>query len=87
MIQHIDNHVGKVRKPHPCRVCGERIATGESCMIYRGINEDGPYTIYFHDECWTGSRDWTEDEWESCGPGDVTRDEMRTGRQGGGSFP
>ena len=84
MSVHLDNHVGVVRKPHQCRVCGERIAKGEAGMIYRGIDEDGPYTIYFHHECWAGSRDWTEDEWESCGPGDVTRDEIRDAAQAAG---
>ena len=76
MSAHIDNHMGKVRKAHQCRVCGARIVAGESCMIYRGTDSDGPYTIYFHHECWAGSRDWDDMDWDTCGPGDVTRAEM-----------
>ena len=79
MSTHIDDHVGVVRKDHECRVCGETIRKGETCHIYRGVDRDiGRYTIYFHEpECWEGSRDWKEWEWESAEPGCVSRDEMR----------
>lgn len=77
-MSHISDHeTTKTRKMHNCRVCGEIIEPGERCHIYRGIvRGEGPYTIYFHPECWDGSRDWTVDEWECISPGEVSRAEM-----------
>ena len=77
-MTYIDCHEGKVRKRHLCRVCGEVIAAGEECHIYRGVEDgEGFYTIYFHDECWVGSRDWDEMDWEEMWSGEVPREEMR----------
>ena len=64
------------KKMHTCRVCGEIIKSGEQCHLYKGI-EDGFYTIYFHNECWDYSRDWEENDWETCSPGEISRKEIK----------
>ena len=74
----IDEHVGRIRKDHECRVCGEIIKKGSECYIYRGV-EDGAgfYSIYFHFECREYSYDWVECDWETMLPGSISRDEIR----------
>lgn len=74
---YISDKVGKVRKAHQCRVCGDKIEVGEECHIYRGVADDGFYTGYFHDICWDYSRDWDELDWETCSPGSISRNDIR----------
>lgn len=66
----------KPRKPHSCYVCGERIEKGETCHVYRGIGDDGPFTSYFHHECWSVSRSWDYDDWYTFSPGDISREDV-----------
>ena len=78
MGTHISDKQGKPRKRHICRVCGEFIEVGEQCHIYKGVEEgEGFYTLYFHNECWDYSRDWDENDWDTCGPGSISREEIR----------
>jgi len=75
---HISDKVGKPRKAHWCRVCGEMIAASETCHIYRGVADgEGFYTLYFHPDCWEYSRGWDGADWECASPGDVSRREVR----------
>ena len=75
---YISDKQGKPRKRHSCRVCGTMIEVGEPCRIYKGVESgEGFYTLYFHDECWSYSRDWDDQDWEMCGPGAVSRNEIR----------
>jgi len=77
MCTYISDRVAKPRKFHRCRVCYEGIAVGEACHVYRGVARgEGFYTIYFHLECWEYSRDWEEQDWETC-PGGISRNEVR----------
>lgn len=74
---HIHDKAAIVRKPHRCRVCDGIIAKGEACHLYRGIEPgEGPYTCHFHPDCWANTRHWTLDDWESAGPGDISREEI-----------
>lgn len=74
---YISDNVCRVRKPHYCRVCGEKIKKDESCHANRFVEDGvGFYTLYFHHKCWGYSKDWDYDDWEMCAPGDVTRKEV-----------
>lgn len=66
----------KPRKNHHCYVCGERTPKGEPCHSYKGVGEDGFYTIYFHLECWRITRDWDSCDWECFYPGDMPRKDV-----------
>lgn len=74
-MTHLSDKVCKPKKPHECRVCGERIDKGESCQMYRGVEEEGFYTLYFHCDCWGYSRDWDDGDWK-MNPGDISREEV-----------
>lgn len=77
MSTYIDDKEGKARKLHQCRVCGDMIQPGETCRIYRGIEDgEGFYTLHFHPVCWDYSRSWDEQDWENCGPGAISRREI-----------
>ena len=77
---YISDNVGKVHKPHSCRICDERIEKGEKCHIYKGVEDgEGFYTLWFHHECWNYSRDFDWWDWESIFPGDVSRKEVLAG--------
>ena len=76
----ISEKEGHPRKRHQCRVCGTMIEAGERCHIYKGVEDgEGFYTLYFHDDCWEYSRDWDDIDWETCGPGSISREEIRGG--------
>lgn len=76
-MSYISSNTGKARKSHQCRVCGEQIKPGESCVIYRGVEPgEGFYTLHFHQICWDYSRDWEDQDWETFGPGAVSRKEI-----------
>lgn len=73
----------KPRKRHQCRVCGELIEIGEQCHTYRGVEDnEGFYTLYFHDDCWRYSRDWDWQDWETFYPGAISRKEVQEGLSG-----
>lgn len=77
MSQYISDKVGKARKSHECRVCGDIIQPGEACHIYKGVEDgEGFYTLHFHPICWDYSRNWEDQDWESCGPGSISRKEV-----------
>ena len=73
----IDEHAGRTRKDQQCRVCGEIIKKGAECYLYRGV-EDGTgfYSLHFHLDCREYSGDWDECDWETMGPGSISRDEI-----------
>lgn len=78
MSTYISDKQGKPRKRHQCRVCGEIIDAGEQCHIYKGVeNGDGFYTLYFHNDCWDYSRDWGDIDWETFGPGEISRKKIQ----------
>ena len=69
-----DSRPVNVRKPHRCRICGERIAPGERVERRKGFDSsEGPWTIWMHPECTSITVGWTEDDWISTYPGDVQR--------------
>lgn len=48
-MAYVDDKEGKARKSHQCRVCGDMIQPGETCRIYRGVEDgEGFYTLHFH---------------------------------------
>lgn len=63
----------KTRKAHCCRLCGEAINTGESCIRRAGFDGDGPWTIHMHPECEVQTKDWDDGDWESAGIGEIKR--------------
>ena len=64
----------KTRKPHGCRVCGGTLAAGLVWDSFTGF-VGGPFTIYFHSECWTYSDNFTEGDWEFSA-GDFSYEEV-----------
>jgi len=64
----------KTRKPHRCRLCGERIDVGESVHSWSSIEPgEGWMRGYAHPECYAETEDWDDDDWESAEPGDMER--------------
>ena len=74
----ISSKIGKPRMSHQCRVCGDIIQAGESCEIYRGVEDGvGFYTLYLHQDCHEYTADWDDTDWETMAPGRISRDEIR----------
>lgn len=67
------NSTVKTRKRHHCRVCGEGIAVGETCIRRTGFDCDGPWTIHMHPECEALTKVWDSMDWESISPGECKR--------------
>ncbi len=69
----------KARKSHECRICGQRIAKGEMHVAWSGLDtENGGWCrLHMHLDCEEYSREWDADDWSCCGPGDVSRAEVR----------
>ena len=42
----------KIRKPHRCAWCNERIQNGEECRLVQSVDGNAHYRDYWHRECW-----------------------------------
>lgn len=74
---HLSDTQPRARKTYPCRVCLENIEVGEKHVARRGVGDEGPVTIRFHDECERITKSWDLMTWETHCPGDCTRQEVR----------
>ena len=66
----------KPRKRQHCRLCGQRIAPGEPCKSWSGVEAgEGWWRSYAHPECYaqTEKEKWDYGDWECCLPGDMDR--------------
>lgn len=70
----------KTRKPHECRLCGEKIGPGEVAICRSGFDGDGPWTIYLHPECEPLTKEWDQMDWESFSPGEFKRPKLEAKR-------
>ena len=66
------------RKPHRCRLCGQRIEAKEPCCRWSGFDGgDGPWTSHAHPECYDDMEGEDDGTWESLMPGDCDRPAVR----------
>lgn len=64
----------KARRPHRCRVCDQRIAVGETCDTWTGLEPGtGWWTVWVHPECHEICKEWDDMDWECLFPGDTDR--------------
>lgn len=74
------------RKPHKCRLCGQRIEVGESCLRWSGLTPgEGYFTSHAHPECYaeTVKYKWDSGDWECSLPGDMERPSRDTASEQG----
>lgn len=71
----LSNKEVKVRKPHKCGWCAERIETGERAQARSYIWEDGPQSDRMHPECYAAMLSYPEpsDLWDGWMPGQFQR--------------
>lgn len=74
--KHLRSGLVKTRKGHRCRICDGEIPKGSKVYMFTGIDEEGFYTIYFHDLCREYSKDFDETDWEFSAPGSVSYSEV-----------
>ena len=71
---HLDEKCGvRARKEHTCCFCGEPIPTGSKYDRLKVVDGGEFLTMAMHPECNLATKDWDEDDCETCWPGEMQR--------------